>query len=100
MDQEGPALVPGRSSDDESSLNKTSLSPEPPTPLPEAVLQGDEAGVNRLLAAGANPNEGEFLGETPLLLALMRKSRRIAASLMAKGADMKAVGKAGSASLM
>ncbi len=40
----------------------------PPTPLFAAVLRNDDKEVNRLLASGANPNEGLFVGAPPISL--------------------------------
>jgi hypothetical protein len=72
----------------------------PPTPLLAAILHGDNAGVERLLAGGANPNEGRFLGASPLIVALMQKNATAARALMEKGADVKITDPAGSTSLM
>jgi uncharacterized protein len=72
----------------------------PPTPLFGALLRGDVAEAKRLLASGADPNEGRFLGAPPLLLALMRKDTTIAQAMIAKGADVKALDGGGSSTLM
>jgi hypothetical protein len=73
----------------------------PPTPLLGAVLRNDAAEVKRLLASGADPNEGRFLGGTPpLFLALMQHNRGIAEALIAAGADAKATDAAGFTTLM
>jgi squalene-hopene cyclase-like protein/ankyrin repeat protein len=72
----------------------------PPTPLFGALLRGDVAEAKRLLASGADPNEGRFLGAPPLLLALMRKDTAIAQAMIAKGADVKALDGGGSSTLM
>ena len=49
-----------------------------------ALLRGDVADAKRLLASGADPNEGRFLGAPPLLLALMRNDTAIAQAMIAK----------------
>ena len=72
----------------------------PPTPLFGAVLRGDVAEAKRLLASGADPNEGRFLGAPPLTLALMRNDTAIARAMIAKGADVKALDGAGTSTLM
>jgi hypothetical protein len=72
----------------------------PPTPLFGAVLRGDVAEAKRLLASGADPNEGRFLGAAPLTLALMRNDIGIARAMIDKGADVKALDGGGSSTLM
>jgi len=72
----------------------------PPTPLIAAAMHNDVQEVKRLLDAGADPNEGRFLGAPPLLLALMRSDRGMAGVMMAKGADIMATDGFGNTSLM
>jgi len=72
----------------------------PPTPLFGAVSRNDATEVARLLAGGANPNEGQMLGASPLTVALMQRNPAAAMALMAKGADVKALDGAGSTTLM
>src|ERR1700759_4983303 len=73
----------------------------PPTPLIGAVMRNDTSEVKRLLAAGANPNEGRFVGgATPVVLALMQRNRAMAEAMIAGGADVKVTDAAGSTTLM
>src|SRR5690349_11707316 len=72
----------------------------PPTTLLVAVLRGDAAEAKRLLASGADPNEGRFLGASAVTLALMRHDTGIARVMIEKGADVKALDAAGSSTLM
>ncbi len=72
----------------------------PPTPLFRAVLSGDAGEVNRALNAGADPNEGRFLGAPPLIIALMQHNPVAAKALIDKGADVHAIDGSGSTSLM
>src|SRR3982750_2689061 len=73
----------------------------PPTPLIGAALRNDTAEVKRLLNAGANPNEGRFVGGgTPIFFALMQHNREMAEAMIAKGADVKAIDASGSTTLM
>lgn len=72
----------------------------PPNQLFAAVLRNDVAEVDRLLAEGANPNEGRFIGSPALILALMQKSAPMAKALLEKGADPKGTDGAGSTTLM
>jgi Ankyrin repeats (3 copies)/Squalene-hopene cyclase N-terminal domain len=72
----------------------------PPTPLIGAIMHNDTAEVKRLLAAGANPNDGKLIGASPLLLAIMQGDFESARALLAKGADPKVPDGAGSTTLM
>ena len=72
----------------------------PPTPLIGAEMHDDAMEVQRLLDAGANPNEGRFLGAPPVVLALMRRNRETFHAMIAKGADLKATDGFGNTTLM
>lgn len=72
----------------------------PPTPLLGAAMRDDTREVKRLLENGADPNEGRFLGASPLLLALMRHNAAMADAMMAKGADVMATDGFGATTLM
>ena len=63
-------------------------------------MRNDVQEVKRLLEAGADPNEGRFLGAPPIFLALMRHNREIAGALMARGADVTATDGSGATTLM
>ena len=72
----------------------------PPNALIGAIMRHDGTEVKRLLASGTNPNEGTFLGGTPLLLAVMQGSFDTSRALIAKGADVKAVDAGGNTAIM
>lgn len=72
----------------------------PSTPLIGAEMHDDAMEVRRLLDAGANPNEGRFLGAPPVVLALMRRNHEIFHAMIAKGADTKATDGFGNTTLM
>jgi hypothetical protein len=73
----------------------------PPTPLFGATMRNDTEEVKRLLNAGANPNEGRFIGGgTPIFLALMLHNRATVEAMIAKGADVKATDGSGATTLM
>jgi hypothetical protein len=72
----------------------------PPTPLLGATLRNDTAEIRRLLATGANPNEGRFVGSPAIFFALMHQNPDAVEALIAKGADIKATDGAGSTTLM
>jgi hypothetical protein len=73
---------------------------KPPTPLFAATLRNDTAEVKRLLASGANPNEGRFVGATPIFFALIHRNREMVEAMIEKGADVKARDRSGSTTLM
>jgi hypothetical protein len=72
----------------------------PQTPLIGALLHNDRATAMRLIAAGSDPNEGQFYGMSPLLLAVLRQDLELVRLLTAKGADLTATDRSGSTALM
>lgn len=64
-------------------------------PLNSAVAAGCEAVVERLLAAGADPNARQQLGVTPLMGAAASGRRPLVDRLLAAGADPAAVDESG-----
>jgi ankyrin repeat protein len=73
----------------------------PPTPLIGAALTNNTDAVRKLLDAGAEPNEGRFIGgRTPIFFAMMHKNRDMADAMIAKGADVNAADESGSTPLM
>ncbi len=72
----------------------------PPTPLMRAAMRNETAEVKRLLAAGANPNEGRIIGMTPVLVAVINRNVDMVRALIDKGADIKATDANGSTTLM
>jgi hypothetical protein len=72
----------------------------PPTPLFRAIMGNDAAEVKRLLDAGANPNEAQFIGASALLLTLRQNEFASAKALIDSGADVKALDAGGSTTLM
>ena len=72
----------------------------PPTPLIGAVLGNNTAQVKQMLAAGANPNEGQFFGSPALLWALRHQNTEMVQALITAGADIKATDAGGSTALM
>ena len=72
----------------------------PPTPLFGAVLRNDIADAKKLLASGANPNEGRFLGAPAIFIALMQHNDALTQALIDGGADVKLTDGAGSSTLM
>lgn len=61
--------------------------PAEPASLPDAVLAGDEVAVGKLLAARANPNMWDSLGDGLLQSAAAAGSRPIVALLLSARAD-------------
>jgi ankyrin repeat protein len=59
--------------------------------LSEAVRSGDADLVRAHLEAGANPDEPQFLGLTPLMRAAVRNDVAIVTLLLGAGADLNAV---------
>jgi hypothetical protein len=72
----------------------------PQTPLMGAILHNDTAEVKRLLASGADPNEGRFIGAPPIFLAFLQQNPEILRAMIDKGADIKATDRIGSTTLM
>lgn len=71
---------------------------DPGTPLLKAVVQNDTAEAERLLAAGADPNEGNFVGFPPVFFVVINQNLRLFRAMKAKGVDIHAKEKAGSGS--
>lgn len=72
----------------------------PETPLIRAAMRNDTVEAKRLLEAGANPNEGRFLGFTPIFLPVMNQNLALFRAMVAKGADVKAADPWGATTLM
>jgi Ankyrin repeats (3 copies) len=72
----------------------------PKTPLLGALLHNDRAEAKRLLEAGADPNEGHFIGFPPVLLAAVRQDLELVRLMAANGADLTATDPSGSTALM
>jgi hypothetical protein len=72
----------------------------PPTPLIGAALRNDTAEVKRLLAAGADPNEGRLIGSPPIFFGLMHFNAEIFEAMVERGADIHAADASGSTTLM
>src|SRR5207237_1064076 len=72
----------------------------PPTPLFGAVLRNDVAETKKILANGANANEGRFLGAPAIFVALMQHNDALTQALIEGGADVKLTDGAGSSTLM
>src|SRR5215475_4143107 len=72
----------------------------PNTPLLNAVVENDTAAAEKLLAEGADPNEGRFAGIPPIFFPVMHQNLRLFRALTEKGADIRAKDKTGSNLLM
>jgi N-acyl-D-amino-acid deacylase len=72
----------------------------PQTPLIAALLHNDSAEAARLIARGADPNDGQFFGLSPLLLAVLRQDLPVVRLLASHGADLNARDRSGSTALM
>lgn len=72
----------------------------PPTPLFAAAFRNDTAQVKQLLATGANPNEGRFIGFTPVFFPIINQNLEMLRLMVDQGADVRAVDAAGSTTLM
>lgn len=69
------------------------------TPLLFAARQGDVASARLLLAAGANPNQGDPDGTTPLIVAIINLHYDLAGLLIYKGANPNAADNKGRTAL-
>ena len=69
-----------------ASAQFTNIAP-PSTPLLGAAASGDTAKVKELLKAGANPNDGCFLGIRPVGFPLMMQSREMFQAFRDAGVD-------------
>jgi len=72
----------------------------PPTPFFRVVLANDTAGVKQQLEAGANPNEGKFLGFVPVFFPIINQNIDMLRAMVAKGADVQVRDGVGSTTLM
>jgi len=72
----------------------------PQTPLIGALMHNDRAEARHLLEAGADPNEGRFVGMSPIVLAIARQDLEIVRLMAARGADLGARDRSGSTPLM
>jgi len=72
----------------------------PPTPLFRAVMQNDVLEVRRLLEAGADPNEETFQGFHAVFFAVMHQNLEMLRLMVEKGADIDALDRSGSTTLM
>jgi hypothetical protein len=72
----------------------------PQTPLIGALLHNDVADAKRLIEHGADPNEGQFGGLSPLLLAIVRQDVELVRLMAARGADLTFRDRSGSTALM
>ena len=72
----------------------------PQTPLIGALLHNDRSAAKQLLESGADPNEGQFFGMPPVLLAIVRQDLDLVRLLKAKGADVSVRDRSGSTALM
>jgi ankyrin repeat protein len=72
----------------------------PGTALLKAVFQNDTVAAEKLLAEGADPNEGSFAGIPPIFFPVIHQNLRLFRALKEKGADIRAKDKTGSNLLM
>jgi N-acyl-D-amino-acid deacylase len=63
-------------------------------------MDNDTAAVKRLLAQGANPNEGRLIGSSALFFALGAFNIDVVEALIAAGADVNAIDRNGDTTLM
>jgi hypothetical protein len=85
-----------------AAMNLAAQAPDftPPTPLFAAVLRNDTAAVKQQLEAGADPNEGRFVGFAPIFFPIMNQNLEMFRFLVEKGADVRATNKEGVTTLM
>ena len=74
--------------------------PNPETPLLGAAASGNTTAVTELLKAGANPNEGRFLGLPAVMFPLMMQNREMFQSFVDANADLQVRDKLGATTLM
>jgi hypothetical protein len=72
----------------------------PPTPLFGAVLRNDAAALKQVLAGGANPNEGQFLGFKPVFFPIIYQNLDALRAMAEAGADVRVAGPDGATTLM
>jgi hypothetical protein len=72
----------------------------PGTRLIGALMHNDRAEAARLLVEGADPDEGQFGGMPPLLLATARQDIELVRLMAAKGANLDARDRSGATALM
>jgi hypothetical protein len=72
----------------------------PATPLLGAAIRNDTAEVRRLLKSGANPNEGQLIGFSPVFFAVINHNIEMLRAFAEGGADLKATDASGSTILM
>ncbi|MCU1335664.1 MAG: Planctomycete cytochrome [Bryobacterales bacterium] len=72
----------------------------PPTPLIGAVIHNNTATAQRLLAAGANPNEAQMLGFPAIFFPLVFRNSELFHVMVERGADVQARDASGSTALM
>jgi ankyrin repeat protein len=73
---------------------------KPETPLLGAAASGDAAAVKQLLKAGANPNEGRFLGLPAVMFPLMMQNLEMFQAFVDANADLQVRDKSGATTLM
>jgi ankyrin repeat protein len=72
----------------------------PPTPLIAALMHNDTEEAKRLLAKGADPNEGRLLGFSPAFLSVIYQNKAIFDAILAKGVDLQERDPSGATLLM
>src|SRR5262245_43671273 len=72
----------------------------PATPLISAALKNETAAVDRLLAAGADPNEAKLAGFAPIFFPIFNENMEMFGKMVQSGADVKVTDPAGGTTLM
>src|SRR5262245_1547385 len=72
----------------------------PPTPLLSAAARNESAAVERLLSAGADPNEAKMAGFSPIFFAIFNENMDMFRKMVQSGADVKVTDPAGGTTLM
>jgi hypothetical protein len=72
----------------------------PPTPLIAALMHNNTEEAKRLLAKGADPNEGRLLGFSPVFLSVIYQNKAIFDAILAKGVDLQERDPSGATLLM